>query len=126
MKVRFTITEPLAQHLAALASAEGLSLEDLAQKTIITALLKLEIPNPAVQEKATESAGPLLSVLDRKRMAFLDQQNRKRVEVERQKALADQEKRNRESGEKIKQMVDEMSMGDLKTLLEAVKTKVGA
>lgn len=126
MKVRFTITEPLAQHLAALASAEGLSLEDLAQKTIITALLKLEIPNPAVQEKATESAGPLLSVLDRKRMAFLDQQNRKRVEVERQKALADQEKRNRESGEKIKSLVDNMELGEVRALLAAINEKIGA
>ncbi len=129
MKIRFTITEPLAQHLAALASTEGLILEEFAQRTILTSLLRLELPRAnaeRVREAARMTAQPLLSFLDRKRSDFLDKKNREEMKRRQESQLREQEARNRESAAKIQQMVDGMTLEDVKGLLSAIKTKIGA
>lgn len=125
MKIRLAITEPLAAHLTHLAQTEGLSLKEFSERTILTGLLKLEVPNQTIKEKAKESAAPILAALDRKRGVFLDHKNRERMERDRLRALAEQEAKNLASAEKIKQMVDGMDLNEVKALLEAVKTKVG-
>ena len=124
-KVKFSITGALAAHLTPLAQTEGLSLEEFAQRAILTGLLKLEIPGVGIRARAEQAASPTLLKLDQERNAFLDKKNRERMERERLRALAEQEAKNLTSAEKIKQMVDGMDLNEVKALLEAVKTKVG-
>lgn len=125
-KVAFSITEPLAQHLSTSGATEGLAIEELAQRTVLTGLLKLEIPGVGIRKRAEQAASPALQKLDQKRNAFLDKKNRERMERERLRALADQEKRNRESGEKIKALVDNMELSEVRILLAAISEKIGA
>ena len=125
MKIRLAITEPLAAHLTHLAQTEGLSLKEFSERTILTGLLKLEVPNQVIKEKAKESAAPILAALDAKKMAFLDEKNMREAEARKKAEIAAQEARNQESGVRIKNMVASMELSELRTLLAAISEKVG-
>ena len=124
-KVKFSITGALAASLTPLAQTEGLSLEEFAQRAILTGLLKLEIPGVGIRARAEQAASPTLLKLDQKRNAFLDKKNREEVKRRQESQLREQEARNLASAEKIKQMVDGMDLNEVKALLSAIKTKIG-